>query len=261
MGVTAASMMQGNTAHSSSKFMFALCWLTVPALIYTAMTPRFERTKPLSNPYAICGFNSLICFFWFIAPIALGTYNTGAQKKGYDQIHDDFNNKVDGAVKEEDLPSKASCATTTGTQKECELNTACVGLGVFMFLFFFATTVIAIYVALYYRVHLITPWEAHNGQIGGEQVTEHTKHAFGEDDPHGGDYALIGDEESRSHNNQTPYSQDSTVHGDSQYDENYERQMARDGEGNRSQSVGSGSYDAGRVGFPDGDYSYTGAGR
>lgn len=260
MGVTGASMMQSNEAHSSSKFMFALCWLTIPALIYVAMTPRFARTKPLSNPYAICGFNSLICFFWFIAPIALGTYNTKAQKEGFDKIHDDFNNKAPGAVAEADLPKDPSCDTTTGTPKECSLNQADVGLAVFMFLFFFATTLIAIYVALYYRVHLITPWEAHNGQIGGEQVTEHTKHAFGEDDPQGGDYALINDEE-RAHNSQTPYSTHSMPQGASQYDDDYERQMARDGEGNRSRSVGSGSYDAGRVGFPEGDYSYTGAGR
>ena len=243
------------------------------------MTPRFARTKPLSNPYAICGFNSLICvrslkslppmsiptnaklqFFWFVAPIALGVYNTKAQKEGYDKIHRDFNNKAPGAVAEADLPSSPSCNTTTGTPKECSLNHADVGLGVFNFLFWFATTLIAIYVALYYQLHLITPWEAHSAQIGGEQVTEHTKQAFGEDNPQGVDYALISDEE-RSHNSNTPYSTHSMSQGASQYDDDYERQMARDGEANRSRSVGSGGYDAGRVGFPDGDYSYTGAGR
>lgn len=260
MGVTGASMLQANAADSSSKFMFALCWLTIPALIYVAMTPRFARTKPLSNPYAICGFNCLICFFWFVAPIALGVYNTKAQQQGYDKIHRDFNNKAPGAVAEADLPSSPSCNTTTGTPKECSLNHADVGLAVFNFLFWFATTLMAIYVALYYRVHLITPWEAHSAQIGGEQVTEHTKQAFGEDDPQGVDYALINDEE-RSRSSNTPYSAQSMSQGASQYDDDYERQMARDGEGHRSRSVGSGSYDAGRVGFPDGDYAYTGAGR
>lgn len=240
--------------------MFALCWLTIPVLIYCAMTPRFPRTQPLSNPYAICGFNSLICFFWFVAPIALGVYNTNAQQKGFDKIHADYTNKAPGAVAEKDLPSGPSCETTTGTPKECSLNRADVALGVFMFLFFLATTLIAIYVALYYRAHLITPWEAHNDKIGSEPVTEHTKHAFAEDDPQGGDYALINDEE-RNQNSQTPYSTTSTPYVPTEYDENYERQQARVGEADRSRSVGSGSYDAGRVGFPDGDYSYTGAGR
>jgi len=220
-------------------------------LIYVAMTPRFERTKPLSNPYAICGFNSLICFFWFIAPIALGVYNTKAQQTGYNNIMSAFNNKEPGAVAEADLPSSASCDTSTGTAKECSLNHGAVGLGVFMFLFWFATTLMAIYVALYYRMHLITPWESQNAHIGGEQVTEHTKSAFGEDDPQPGDYSLVGEDERAF--DQTPLS--------SRYDDDYERQMARNGETDRSRSVGSGSYDAGRVGFPDGDYAYTGAGK
>lgn len=97
-------------------------------------------------------------------------------------------------------------------------------------------------------------------QIGGEQVVEHTKHAFEEDDPQVGDYALIADGD-RTHETQTPYSMSTTPHSATQYDDDYERQLARAGEADRSRSVGSGSYDAGRVGFPDGDYAYTGAGR
>lgn len=160
---------------------------------------------------------------------------------------------------EKSLPSSASCDTTTGTAKECSLNNAAVALGVFMFLFLLATTLMAIYVALYYRAHLITPWEAHSAQIGGEQVTEHTKHAFGEDDAQGGDYALIGENGQAGHSDRGYGNAAQSNNG--VYDENYERQMAREGEGQRSRSVGSGSYETGRVGFPDGDYDYTPAGR
>jgi len=166
------------------------------------------------------------------------------KKKGYDKIISAYNNKEPGAVKKEDLPGGPSCNTTTGTPKECSLNKGAVGVGVFMFLFFLATTLMAIYVALYYRMNLITPWEAQNSQIAGEQVTEHTKHAFGEEESQGVDYALIGDEAQHGH-----------------YEDAYNRQMAREGEENRSRSAGSGSYDTGSVGFPKGDYSYTEAGK
>jgi len=247
MGVTGASMLQAGSANSSTKYMFAMCWLTIPALIYVTMTPRFQRTKPLANPFAICGFNCVFTFFWFIAPIALGVANTKSQVAGRDAR----------ALVEEDFPkdTKPSCETAL-FPKECSLNSAAVGLGVFMFLFLTATSITAIYVAIYYRIHLITPWEAHSGQIGGEQVIEHTKHAFGDDESQGGDYALVAEDDRMRQN--TPYG----GHGrDSVYDEDYERQLARDGEDQRSKSVGSGSYDVGRVGFPDGDYTYTAAGK
>ncbi|KAF8463093.1 hypothetical protein BDZ91DRAFT_796598 [Kalaharituber pfeilii] len=249
MGVTAASLLQKPSALSAAEYMFSMCWLTIPALIYVMMTPRFARTKPLANPYAICGFNSLLCFLWFIAPIALGTANRKRQQDRYDYLVQ--RNKEDST---QEKPSGVSCDILE-FPKECSLNNAAVGLGVCMFLFLLATTLMSIYVALYYRANLITPWEAHSAQIGGEQVTEHTKHAFGDDDGTGGDYALIA-EEDRTHQN--PSIVHSTLTGEQYYDADYERQMAREGEAQRSRSVGSGSYDAGRVGFPDGDYSYTG---
>ncbi|KAI5787735.1 hypothetical protein DFH27DRAFT_528161 [Peziza echinospora] len=255
MGVVGASLMQKNKAHSSTKYMFAMTWLTIPGLIYVGMTPRFPRTKPLSNPYAICGFNVIYCFLWFIAPIALGVYNSGAQERGLKQIK---KNLPEG----QKAPSKASCDTTiSGVPKECSLNKAAVALGVFMFLFLFATSIIASYIAVYYHIHLITPMEAQSG-VAGEQVTQHTKDAFETDDSANlqtGDYALI-DEERLAHGGSNRGH--GSVAGSSDiYDDDYERHMARQGEGDRSRSVGSGSYDVGRVGFPEGDYTYSQAGK
>lgn len=133
--------------------------------------------------------------------------------------------------------------------------------------------------------------EAHTSNIGGEHVIDHTKHAF-ESGGDAGDYALIHEGRDRDRNvsdhddetegpgwNPSHSRANSTASThpasyvappavivppghDVVYDDDYERNLAREGGADgRSRSVGSGSYDAGRVGFPEGDYAYTQAGR
>ncbi|RPA79282.1 hypothetical protein BJ508DRAFT_308546 [Ascobolus immersus RN42] len=250
MGVVAAAMLQDGPAPSQEKFMFAMTWLFIPALIYIALTPQFERTKPLSHPYAIIALNSIYCFLWFVSFIALAVYNNNNQKNGFNKMkkEDREKNKID----------KSSCATVeNGTEKECGLNKTAVILGVFMFLWLFANTLIAAYVALYYRVHLITPLEA--SQSEGVQIQEQTKDAFSSSNEPDG-YALIDGQHDDRMGGGSEY------RGGSAYDvdeyNTYGDRIDNDGSYGRSGrvSAGSGSYENGRKGFPDGDYSYTGAG-
>jgi len=232
MGVAGAAMAQPQKSMGASRYMFALCWLFIPGLIFIAMSPRFDRTRALANPYAVLGVNVLYCFLFFVAFVAVAAGNNAAKNRS-------FNNLPEADRKDK----KPSCDTVEEDfKKECGLNNASVGLGVFMFLWLLANTIIATYIALYYRVHLITPLEADSSEANN--IQEHTKDAFGEQEEQDG-YALVdgtGDAGTR-------YQRNNEYDDEEFYDGPYTRR-----------NVGSGSYEVGSQGVPPGDYSYTGAG-
>src|SRR3954453_19521400 len=73
------------------------CFLTIPAIIYLTMTPRFPRTRKFANPYAMASVDGFFCILWLSAFAAQASWN-----------------------------SSGKCATG------CKLSKAIVGLGVFI---------------------------------------------------------------------------------------------------------------------------------
>jgi len=95
---------------------FGLCFLTLPAIIFLTMTPRFPRTRKLANPYALLAIDLVFCILWLSAFAAVANWN-GAGKCG----------------------------------SGCKVSKAVVGLGVFIWFFWIATTAMSVYGLLYYR--------------------------------------------------------------------------------------------------------------
>lgn len=244
IGLVGAAMAQPQKAMGASRYMFALCWFFIPGLIFVSMSPRFERTRPLANPYAILGVNVIYCFLFFVAFIAVAAQNGSQKDKSFNSLPED-------ARKDK----KASCSTVADDyKKECSLNNTSVALGVFMFLWLLANTLIATYIALYYRVHLITPLEA--DATDANNIQEHTKDAFGDaaaEEPDG--YALVEGNDGFGGQGSLGYSGSRAGAGRSNYDDEEE---FYDGPYTR-RNVGSGSYEVGSQGVPPGDYSYTGS--
>lgn len=175
-------------------------------------------------------------FLYFVAFIAVAAQNNAAKNKS-------FNSLPEEARKDK----KASCSTVADDyKKECSLNQSSVGLGVSMFMWLLLNTLIATYVALYYRVHLITPLEADASDASN--IQEHTKDAFGEQEEPDG-YALVDNQNDPAHSGYGGARRNQYEDEEEFYDGPYTRR-----------NVGSGSYEVGSQGVPPGDYSYTGAG-
>ncbi|KAG0648501.1 hypothetical protein D0Z07_5526 [Hyphodiscus hymeniophilus] len=95
---------------------FGLVFLTIPALIYLTMTPRFPRTRRFANPYALVAVDLFYCIAWLSAFAAVASWNGTGQCKG-----------------------------------GCTLSKVIVALGVFLWLLFAGTTFMSIYACMYYR--------------------------------------------------------------------------------------------------------------
>ncbi len=51
------------------------CFLTVPAIIYLTMTPRFPRTRKFANPYVLVAVDLVFCIIWLSAFAAVANWN------------------------------------------------------------------------------------------------------------------------------------------------------------------------------------------
>ncbi|KAH8821825.1 hypothetical protein F5884DRAFT_103311 [Xylogone sp. PMI_703] len=108
-------------------WFFGLCFLSIPAIIYLTMTPRFPRTRRFANAYAMVFVDVLFCLLWLSAFAAVASFNSSK--------------KCNGA---------------------CNVSKAVVAFGVFTWLFFIVTTVFSIYSCAYYRRNGYLPGFAHD---------------------------------------------------------------------------------------------------
>jgi len=143
---------------------FGVCFLTIPALIYLTMTPRFPRARKLANPYAMAAVDCLFCIIWLSAFATVANWN-GAGKCG------------DG------------CGKAKGV----------VGLGVFTWLLWIATSLISLYGVVYYKREGYLPGASRAPT--NAQMIDPDKEAFsaGAHDGHDDEYAPVHEEQDMLH--------------------------------------------------------------
>ncbi|EPS39653.1 hypothetical protein H072_6568 [Dactylellina haptotyla CBS 200.50] len=149
---------------AEANLLFAMCFISVPVIIYTAMTPRWPRTVKFSHPIA----QTVLCFLstilWFAGFVSLAVHNNNGINMGKDK----------------------NCATTVyGTPRICEISKAAVGLGVVVFLAFGVTTGMYAYTTYYLWKEKI-PFTSHLGPgvIATHDVEATTQDAFSHKDDH-----------------------------------------------------------------------------
>ncbi|KAL8948427.1 MAG: hypothetical protein Q9222_005379 [Ikaeria aurantiellina] len=112
--ITIAIFTKPGTTDGRTKYFFALCWFTIPLLIYQTAIPQFDRVKRFSNAYAHAIIDILLAIFWFAAFIAVATWTTQGIKEGVARP----GNKYCDAFK------------WGGGGSKCHLSQATIGMGV-----------------------------------------------------------------------------------------------------------------------------------
>ncbi|KAK2786409.1 hypothetical protein FQN51_003596 [Onygenales sp. PD_10] len=164
---TRAGATDGRTA-----WYFALCWFTIPALIYLAAVPMWPRTRRFGNAYAFAAIDVLFSILWFSAWVAVASYVGVGKSKGASDQKDEKDEKK----------RKTGCdAFAYGSPGKCQLSTGTTILGVVIFLLFLATAYMSIRNLLEYRRNGTMPYD-HTGP--DPTFAAHSKAAFSSNPAH-----------------------------------------------------------------------------
>ncbi|KAF2086868.1 hypothetical protein K490DRAFT_43166 [Saccharata proteae CBS 121410] len=143
--ITLAVLVKDGGYDGRTAYYFALCFFTVPAMLYLVMVPMWTRTVRFANAYAFAFLDVLYTILWFAAFIAVAVWNSSGMSKGAEEAN----------------VSKGNCSTFAyGSELKCHLSEATVGFGVIIFLLFVATSGISFYYVAQYKRTGILPLPA-----------------------------------------------------------------------------------------------------
>ncbi|KAI3323200.1 hypothetical protein HD806DRAFT_104137 [Xylariaceae sp. AK1471] len=106
----------GSKINGNNGWPFGLCFLSIPAWVYLALAPRYERTRRAANPNVMLVVDSVFAIFWLSAFASQAAYNTAN-----------------------------SCG------KACAVSKAVVGIAFFETLAWILSTLISAYTLRYYQ--------------------------------------------------------------------------------------------------------------
>ncbi|KAK5135915.1 hypothetical protein LTR08_004373 [Meristemomyces frigidus] len=120
-------------------FYFAMCFLSIPALIYQVMVPMWTRAWRFANSYAYASLDLLFTVLWFAAFIALAVWNRAGLKAGELSLG-------------KRASSGGSCANFAyGTATTCGVAKAGITFGVLICILFVVTSILSVKAAMEYR--------------------------------------------------------------------------------------------------------------
>ncbi|KAI0119610.1 hypothetical protein F4814DRAFT_439136 [Daldinia grandis] len=131
---------EGSKIDGNDGWPFGLCFLSIPAWIYLALAPRFERTRKAAQPHVMVVTDTVFTIFWLSGFASQAAYNTAN-----------------------------SCG------QGCSVSKAIVGIAFFETLAWAATTAVSVYTLRYYqRTESLPGYE----NIGTSQNIDPDKAAF-----------------------------------------------------------------------------------
>ncbi|TRX96265.1 hypothetical protein FHL15_002989 [Xylaria flabelliformis] len=130
----------GAKINGNNAWPFGLCFLSIPAWIYLALSPRYERTRRVANPNVMLVIDSIFAIFWLSAFASQAAYNTAN-----------------------------SCG------KACAVSKAIVGIAFFELFFWILSTLISAYTLRFYQQNGDLPGYE---KIGSSQNIDPDKAAF-----------------------------------------------------------------------------------
>ncbi|BCS29990.1 uncharacterized protein APUU_80293A [Aspergillus puulaauensis] len=130
--LTIAIFTKGDGIDGRTAWYFALCWFSIPGLIYLVAVPMWPRARRFGNVYAFATVDCLYTVLWFSAWICLASYVAQGKSEGKDK--DDKDNK------DKDSDNKSGCDNWKyGSASKCNVSTATTIVGVIIFLLFLLT--------------------------------------------------------------------------------------------------------------------------
>ncbi|PWY79135.1 hypothetical protein BO70DRAFT_397252 [Aspergillus heteromorphus CBS 117.55] len=142
--LTIAVFTRGDGIDGRSAWYWALCWFSVPGLIYLVAVPMWPRARRFGNVYAFATIDCLYAILWFTAWVCVASYVAEGKSKGK-------SSSTTSSSSTSTSTSKSSRSTSTSTSKsgcdnwaygdasKCKISTATVIMGVVIFLLFIVT--------------------------------------------------------------------------------------------------------------------------
>jgi translocation protein SEC72 len=119
--LTIAVFTKGDGIDGRSAWYWALCWLSIPGLIYLVAVPMWPRARRFGNVYAFATVDCLYAILWFSAWICVASYVAQGKAEGKSDSDSDKNTD----------DKKSGCdAWKYGNASKCKISTATVILGV-----------------------------------------------------------------------------------------------------------------------------------
>ncbi|CZT21416.1 uncharacterized protein RCC_07279 [Ramularia collo-cygni] len=149
--LTLAVMTKSGGYGGQTGFYFALCFLTLPAILYMTIGPLWSRLWRLNNVYAYTTIDLLFALLWSAAAIAVAVWNGQGIRKG-EKGQDTKTRRDTGALSSRaDAVKKGCAAFAFGSESKCTVSKATVGFAVVIFLLFVATSYISVRAMLEFR--------------------------------------------------------------------------------------------------------------
>ncbi|SMY26677.1 unnamed protein product [Zymoseptoria tritici ST99CH_1A5] len=156
--LTLAVMAKSDGHGGETKYYFALCFFTLPAVAFQVVVPLWSRAWRFCNVYAFATIDLLFCILWFAAAIAVAVWNasevttTEKPKKEATPKRDD--------TKEANPTKVLAC----GSETICKVSKATVGFAVILFFLFAAASYLSICALIEYRKTGVKPNSTSNIQ-------------------------------------------------------------------------------------------------
>jgi len=155
--LTLAVMTKAGGTGGATGYYFAMCFLSIPALIYQVMVPMWTRAWRFANVYAYAAIDILYAILWFAASIAVAVWNgqhvpspTSNGKRGLTMKTSALLAR-DGDGDDREDGHNAAPALACGDATRCGISKASVGFGIIISLLFVATAVLAVRAVAEYK--------------------------------------------------------------------------------------------------------------
>ncbi|KAB8078463.1 hypothetical protein BDV29DRAFT_152789 [Aspergillus leporis] len=138
---TIAVFTKGGGIDGRSAWYWALCWFSIPGLIYLVAVPMWPRARRFGNVYAFATVDFLYTLLWFTAWICIASYVAQGKSEG----------KSD-KDKDKDSDKKTGCDNWKyGNASKCKISTATCIMGVVIFLLFVVTAFMSFRNVMHFR--------------------------------------------------------------------------------------------------------------
>ncbi|RAL00182.1 uncharacterized protein BO80DRAFT_445881 [Aspergillus ibericus CBS 121593] len=144
--LTIAVFTKGDGIDGREAWYWALCWFSIPGLIYLVAVPMWPRARRFGNVYAFATVDCLYAILWFTAWVCVASYVAEGKSKGKSDSSSSTSTRRDTSTSTTTSTSSTTTSAKSGcdnwaygSASKCKISTATVIMGVVIFLLFIVT--------------------------------------------------------------------------------------------------------------------------